>query len=44
MLLVEDDKNKNKTARLNEIFDDIEVAIKKGISRKSIWETLAKNG
>ena len=43
-LLAADDTKRNQTARLNDLYDDIEAALASGVTRSSIVETLAKNG
>ena len=43
-LLASSSENRNKTARLRDLYEDIETALKAGVSRSTINETLAKNG
>jgi hypothetical protein len=42
--LATDNEKRTKSSRLNDVFDDVENALKNGISRKSVIELLAKNG
>ena len=36
--------NRSAIARIREIFDDIEVALKAGVKREAIWEALQNEG
>lgn len=38
------DTSRGKTARLRDVFDDVELALRSGVSRALVLETLAKNG
>ena len=38
------DKSRGQTARLRDVFDDVEFALRSGVSRALVLETLAKNG
>jgi hypothetical protein len=38
------DQHRSETARLRDVFDEIEAALKAGVSRRAILETLHKNG
>jgi hypothetical protein len=38
------DQHRSETARLRDVFDEIETALKAGVSRRAILETLHKNG
>lgn len=42
--LATDNEKRSKSARLNDLLDDIENALKNGISRQSVIELLAENG
>lgn len=42
--LAKDSEKRTKSSRLNDVFDDIENALKNGISRQAIIELLAENG
>lgn len=42
--LAADNQKRTKSSRLNDVFDDIEHALKNGVSRQAVIELLAKNG
>lgn len=42
--LAASDQHRSETARLRDVFDEIEAALKAGVSRRAILETLHKNG
>ena len=42
--LATSDKSRSETARLRDVFDDVEIALKAGVSRATILETLHDQG
>lgn len=42
--LATSDESRGKTARLRDVFDDVELALSSGVSRALVLETLEKNG
>lgn len=42
--LATSDESRAKTARLRDVFDDVELALRSGVSRALVLETLEKNG